>query len=78
MALWSYSLCLTNLPVLRLVDAAGLSARTPAGCLALFAGDLAFAVAWAGANYRWVERPIMEARDPAAERLGLVRQTGRR
>src|SRR5205823_3114604 len=29
-------------------------------------------VAWAAANYRWFERPIMDIRDRVAERLGLA------
>jgi peptidoglycan/LPS O-acetylase OafA/YrhL len=72
LALWSYSLYLTNLPVLRLIDVAGLTASTAAGSLALFVGVVVAAVAWAAASYRWFERPIMDARDGLAARLGLV------
>jgi peptidoglycan/LPS O-acetylase OafA/YrhL len=72
MALWSYSLYLTNLPVLRMLDAAGFTAATPAPAVALFALDLVLAVTWAAANYRLVERPFMAMRDGVAERLGLV------
>jgi peptidoglycan/LPS O-acetylase OafA/YrhL len=78
LALWSYSLYLTNLPVLRLVDWAGLTARTRLGCVALFAGDVAVAVGWAALNYRWLERPIMAQRDRVATRLGLALPASRR
>jgi peptidoglycan/LPS O-acetylase OafA/YrhL len=73
LALWSYSLYLTNLPVLRLIDAAKVSATTPMAAVLLFSWDVVVAVAWAAANYRAVELPIMNARDRAAASLGLVR-----
>jgi peptidoglycan/LPS O-acetylase OafA/YrhL len=72
MALWSYSLYLTNLPVLRALDAAGIGTQTKLGSIALFVGDVAVAIVWAAANYRWFERPIMDTRDAIAARLGLT------
>jgi peptidoglycan/LPS O-acetylase OafA/YrhL len=72
LALWSYSLYLTNLPVLRILDGVGFTATTAPRAVALFAFDVALAIGWAAANYRLVEKPFMNARDRVAARLGLV------
>ena len=45
--------------------------RATAG--ALFVGDVVLAVAWAAVNYRWFERPLLEARDAMTTRLGIAR-----
>jgi len=73
LALWSYSLYLTNLPVERLMYALHLDPRTPGRAVVTFVVVMIVAVAWAAANYRWLERPIMDRRDALASRLGLAR-----
>ena len=45
--------------------------RATAG--AMFVGDVVLAVAWAAVNYRWFERPLLEAREAMTTRLGIAR-----
>jgi peptidoglycan/LPS O-acetylase OafA/YrhL len=70
-AIWSYSLYLTHLPVIRLIDLGGIKADSLVGCVAQFLAFCAVAMAWAALNYRLIERPIMQSRDGIATRLGL-------
>jgi peptidoglycan/LPS O-acetylase OafA/YrhL len=73
MALWSYALYLTNLPVQRAMILFGIEPTTPARSVALALAFVVISIAWAAATYRWFERPIMDRRDRVAERLGLAR-----
>jgi peptidoglycan/LPS O-acetylase OafA/YrhL len=73
MALWSYALYLTNLPVQRAMILFGIEAATPARSIALATAFVVVSIAWAAATYRWFERPIMDRRDAVATRLGLAR-----
>ena len=73
MALWSYALYLTNLPVQRAMILFGIGATTPARSILLASTFVVVSIAWAAATYRWFERPIMDRRDRVAERLGLAR-----
>lgn len=73
MALWSYALYLTNLPVQRAMILFGIESARPWPSVALAAGFVATSIAWAAVTYRWFERPIMDRRDAVAARLGLVR-----
>ena len=73
MALWSYALYLTNLPVQRVMILFGIGATAPSSSIVLALAFVVTSIAWAAATYRWFERPIMDRRDRVAERLGLVR-----
>jgi peptidoglycan/LPS O-acetylase OafA/YrhL len=73
MALWSYALYLTNLPVQRAMILFGIEPTTPARSILLALAFVVISIAWAAATYRWFERPIMDRRDRVAERLGLTR-----
>ncbi len=73
MALWSYALYLTNLPVQRLMILFGIGSAKPWPSVALAAGFVVTSIAWAAGTYRCFERPIMDRRDAVAARLGLVR-----
>ena len=73
MALWSYALYLTNLPVQRLMILFGIESAKPGPSIGLALGFVVASIAWAAATYRWFERPIMDRRDAVAMRLGLAR-----
>jgi peptidoglycan/LPS O-acetylase OafA/YrhL len=75
MALWSYALYLTNLPVQRAMILFGIEATRPGPSVVLALGFVVVSIASAAATYRWFERPIMDRRDRGAERLGLSRAT---
>jgi len=72
LALWSYSLYLTNLPVERLMYALHLEPHTSGAGIVGFFAVMVVSVAWAAATYRWFERPIMDVRDRVTEQLGLA------
>jgi peptidoglycan/LPS O-acetylase OafA/YrhL len=70
-ALWSYSLYLTHLPVVRIIELGGWKASTLAGCIAQFLAFCVVSIAWAALTYRFWEKPFMAARDRVAARLGI-------
>jgi peptidoglycan/LPS O-acetylase OafA/YrhL len=71
-ALWSYALYLTNLPVQRLMILFGIEATRPLPAIGLALAFVVVSLAWSAATYRWFERPIMDTRDRVARRLGLT------
>jgi peptidoglycan/LPS O-acetylase OafA/YrhL len=73
MALWSYALYLTNLPVQRAMILFGIESTRPGPSILLGLAFVVVSIAWAAATYRWLERPIMDRRDAVTARLGLAR-----
>ncbi len=63
LALWSYALYLTQLPIMRVLDKLGIKPTSALGCIALALVFMVLAVASAALVYRSFERPILDLRD---------------
>ena len=63
LALWSFALYLTHLPVMRGFDLLGLARATWPQALALFAAYLVLSITFAALVYRYFESPILSWRD---------------
>jgi peptidoglycan/LPS O-acetylase OafA/YrhL len=63
LALWSYALYLTHLPLIRVLDKLGVKPTDALACYALAAVFMAVAVLSAAIVYRGFERPILDLRD---------------
>jgi peptidoglycan/LPS O-acetylase OafA/YrhL len=71
LALWSYALYLTHLPIMRVIYKLDLAPSSPAGCVAIALVFVVLAVASAALVYRVFERPILDLRErwvPAGRR----------
>jgi len=80
LALWSYALYLTHLPIIRVFDQIAVRPTSATGCLALALAFTAIAVASAALVYRSFERPILVWRDrwfPAHEASASLGGRGR-
>jgi peptidoglycan/LPS O-acetylase OafA/YrhL len=63
LALWSYALYLTHLPIMRVIYKLDLAPSNLVGCLAIAVVFAALAIASAALVYRGFERPILSLRD---------------
>jgi peptidoglycan/LPS O-acetylase OafA/YrhL len=63
LALWSYALYLTHLPIMRVIYKLDLAPKNAPGCYAIAAIFMVLAIASAVLVYRGFERPILALRD---------------
>lgn len=63
LALWSYALYLTHLPIMRVIYKLGLAPTNALGCYAIAVVFMVLAIASAALVYRGFERPILALRD---------------
>ena len=63
LALWSYALYLTHLPIMRIIYKLNLAPADPLGCYAIAVAFAVLAIASAAVVYRGFERPILALRD---------------
>jgi peptidoglycan/LPS O-acetylase OafA/YrhL len=73
LALWSYALYLTHLPIMRVIYKLNLAPANVVGCAAIAVVFVVLSIASAALVYRGFERPILALRDrwvPARPRRG--------